>query len=76
MRSAHALVSGSELGLLFPSFSSSSAITAPRGKNIGETGADIIIENEEFEFLAKLAMIALLGFIEHCEVIVEFLLWF
>src|SRR5205807_9619898 len=38
--------------------------------------AYVIVENEQLEFAAKLAMIALLRFLEHGEIIVEFLFGF
>src|SRR5207302_1894546 len=41
-----------------------------------KTWADVIVENEEFQFASKLAMIALLRFLEHGEIIVEFLFRF
>ena len=36
-----------------------------------QTGADIVVEDEKLQFLAELAMVALLRFLEHGEVFVE-----
>src|SRR5882724_985064 len=36
-----------------------------------EAGTDVVVEGEELEFFAELAMVALLGFLEHGEVFVE-----
>src|SRR5207248_2986773 len=41
-----------------------------------QTRPNIIVENEEFEFATKLAMIALLRFLQHREVVVELLFGF
>src|SRR5207249_9998894 len=46
------------------------------GKKHWQTWADIVIENEEFQFTAKLAMISFLRFLEHGEIIVELLFRF
>ena len=41
------------------------------GEPEGEAGADVVVEGEKLEFFAELAMVALLGFLEHGEVFVE-----
>ena len=72
VRSAHALISGSELGF----FREFLQFFDDRLRRAGETSADradVVVENEEFEFLAELAMVALLRFLEHCEIVVELL---
>src|SRR5262249_15623568 len=42
-------------------------------KKHGQTRSDVIIDYEKLQLLPELAMIALFGFLEHREVIVEFL---
>ena len=51
-------------------------MTAPRGRNIGKPGPDVVVEDEQLQFASELAMVALLRFLEHREVIVEFLFGF
>src|SRR5439155_11647687 len=41
-----------------------------------ETRADVVVENEKLQFAPKFAMITLLCFLEHREVVIEFLFGF
>src|SRR4029077_11070144 len=70
---AHALISGSELRFLrelLEFFDDGSAAGQPQR----QTWTDIVINDENLQFLAKFAMIALLRFLQHREVVVEFFL--
>ena len=75
VRRADALITGSELGFFRELLQFFGDDCAARQKH-RKTGADIVVENEKLQFLAELAMIALLRFLEHREVIVEFLFRF
>src|SRR5438270_740004 len=70
--SADALIAGSELGL-FRQFLQFFDDRGPARQPHWQAGADIIVQNKNLEFFAELAMVALLGFLEHGEVVVEFL---
>ena len=75
VRRANALISRRELGFfreLFEFFDNGRAAREPHR----QAGTDVVVENEELQFLAKLAMIALLRFLEHREVVVELLFCF
>jgi hypothetical protein len=44
------------------------------GQPQGQTGADLFVEDEDFQLAPQLAVVALLGLFEHLQVLVEFLL--
>src|SRR5437763_17213251 len=70
IRGANALIPGSELRFfreLFEFVDDGGAAREPKR----EAGADVVVEGEKLEFLAELAMVALLCFLEHGEVFVE-----
>src|SRR5207244_9333981 len=75
VRRAHALITSRELSFRGELLQFLRNDRAPREKH-GQARADVVIENEKFEFLAKLSMVALLRFLEHLEIIVEFLFRF
>src|SRR6266516_572493 len=75
VRSADALITAGELGFLRQLLQFVSNDCAAREKH-GKSWPDVVVENEKFEFFAELAMVALLCFLEHREVIVEFLFRF
>ena len=57
------------LGKLFQLFDHHAAIRKPER----QAGADLIIEDEDFQFPAQLAMVALLGFFQLCKIIFKLL---
>ena len=75
VRRADALVTGGELGFFRELFQFFGDDCAAREKH-WQTRTDIIVENEQFQFASKLAMVALLRFLQHREVVVEFLFGF
>src|SRR6184192_1508881 len=75
VRRAHALITSRELSFLGELLQFLRNDRAPREKH-GQAWADVVVENEKFEFLAKLSMVALLCFLEHGEVIIELLFCF
>ena len=54
--------------------SSTRRTVAPFGKPKREAGADQLVDREQLQFFADAAMVALLGFLQPVEVIVEFFL--
>src|SRR5207248_10612608 len=72
VRSTHALIAGSELGLLCEPLKFFSNDGAAREEH-RQTRANVVIKNEKLELLAELTMVALLCFLEHGEVVVELL---
>ncbi|KAF5406796.1 MAG: hypothetical protein Udaeo2_31370 [Candidatus Udaeobacter sp.] len=75
MRRAHALIAGSELGFLGELFQFLRDDCATREEH-WKSRTDVFIENKQLQFAAKLAMVALLRFLEHGEIVVEFLFRF
>ena len=75
VRRENALITGSELSFFRELFQFFGDDCAARQKH-WQPRSDIIVENEQFQFPAELAMIALLRFLEHREVVVEFLFGF
>src|SRR5437660_11238661 len=75
VRRAHALITSRELSFLGELLQFLRNDRAPREKH-GQARADVVIENEKIEFLAKLSMDALLRFVEHLAIIVELLFLF
>src|SRR5437868_2902667 len=75
VRRVHTLINSSELRFLCELLQFPGDDRAAREEH-RETWADIVIENEKLQLLAKLAMVALLRFLEHREIIVEFLFRF
>ena len=75
VRREDALITGGELGFFRQLFQFLGNHCAAREKH-RQPRADVIVEDEKLEFAPKLAMVALLRFLEHCEVIVEFLFGF
>src|SRR5207249_5331015 len=72
---AHALIPGGELGFLRKPFQFLSDRCAAWEKH-RQTRTDVVVENKNFQFATELAVIALLRFFEHSEVVVEFLFSF
>ena len=71
VRCTHALITGLELGLFGQSLNfldEDGAIRHPEG----ETWAHVVVEGEQFEFAAELAVVAFSGLFEHREVGFEF----
>src|SRR5205807_9994028 len=75
VRRADALVAGSKLGFFGELFQFFRDGRASRKKH-RQTWSDVIVENEKLQFAAKLAMVAFLCFLEHGEIVVEFLFRF
>ena len=75
VRSADALIASGELGFLCKLFQFVGDDCASRQKH-WQAWTDVIVENEQLEFLAEFAVVALLRFLEHREVVVEFLFRF
>src|SRR5213596_3295819 len=75
MRRAHALITGGEFSFLCKFLEFLGDDCAAREKH-WQARADIVVENEELEFAPELAMIAFLRFLEHREIVLEFLLRF
>jgi hypothetical protein len=73
--SADALITGGKLGFFGELFQFFGDHCAAREKH-WQARADIIVENEQFQFFAEFTVIALLRFLEHRKIIVEFLLRF
>ena len=70
VRGADPLITGGELsflGQLFQLLDEGGAAREPER----QAGADVVVESEKLEFFPKLAMVALLRFLEHGEVFVE-----
>ena len=75
VRRANALITGGELGFFRELFQFLGDDCAARQKH-WQTRAHVIVENEQFQFASELAMVALLRFLEHREVVIEFLFGF
>ena len=75
MRREDALIASGELGFFRQLFQFLGDDCAAWKKH-RQTRTDIIVENEQFQFASELAMVALLRFLQHCEVVVEFLFGF
>ena len=70
MRRAHALITGGEfrfLRELLEFFDDRRAARQPQR----QARSDVVVEGEKLQFLAELAMVALLRLLEHGEVVVE-----
>ncbi len=75
MRREDALITGGELGFFRELFQFFGDDCAARQKH-WQARADIIVEDEKLEFASEFAMVALLRFLQHREVVVEFLFGF
>src|SRR5205823_3432914 len=74
-RRPNALIAGKKLGFFGELFQFFRDCSAAREKH-RQTWPDVIVENEKLQLLAELAMVAFLRFLEHGEVVVEFLFRF
>src|SRR5438067_2610404 len=72
MWSADALITGGELSFFTELFQLVGDDGTARQKH-WQTLADVVVENEKLKFTPKFAMVALPRFLEHREVVVEFL---
>ena len=75
VRCAHALITGGEFGFFRQFLQFLSDHCAARQEH-GQPRSNVVIEHEKLEFLAEFAVIAFLRFLQHREVVVEFLLCF
>ena len=75
VRRADALITGGEFSFFRQLFQFFGDDCAARQKH-WQTRAHVIVEDEQFEFASELPMIALLRFLEHREIVVEFLFSF
>ena len=75
VRREDALITGGELGFFRQLFQFLGDDCAARQEH-RQPGSDVVVENKQLEFASELPMIALLRFLQHREVVVEFFFGF